>query len=146
MCIRLEGLAPETACSHITVTDLRGRIPGLPAGFAGNAVCNLTAGPFPAGSTLFEVAASVDAMLRKMFGDDGAGLGEFTALYFAAIAGRVPYLPINLPDQVKIWPSPPDRPGADLYFTGHLARLVDSSDTAGLLADMLREYGVTLTV
>jgi len=185
MCIRLEGLAPETACSHITVTDLRGRIPGLPAGFAGHAVCNLTAGPFPAGSTLFEVAASVDAMLRKMFGDDGAGLGEFTALYFAAIAGRVPYLPINLsgmnsrrptvfyvndflklplygmefgtgapyavlphdlPDQVKIWPSPPDRPGADLYFTGHLARLVDSSDTAGLLADMLREYGVTLTV
>ena len=114
-----------------------------------------------------------------MFGDDGAGLGEFTALYFAAIAGRVPYLPINLsgmnsrrptvfyvndflklplygmefgtgapyavlphdlPDQVKIWPC------ADLYFTGHLARLVDSSDTAGLLADMLREYGVTLTV
>ena len=52
----------------------------------------------------------------------------------------------DLPDQVKIWPSPPDRPGADLYFTGHLARLVDSSDTAGLLADMLREYGVTLTV
>ena len=69
-------------------------------------------------------------------------------LYGAEFGTGAPYavLPHDLPDQVKIWPSPPDRPGADLYFTGHLARLVDSSDTAGLLADMLREYGVTLTV
>src|SRR5690554_7539148 len=30
--------------------------------------------------------------------------------------------PNDLPDQVKLWPSTPDKPGVNIYFSGYLAK------------------------
>lgn len=54
-------------------------------------------------------------------------------------------LPHDLPDQVRIWPSGTAAAGADVYFTGCLAKLIRKmSDPCGVLNSFLPDYAVRM--
>jgi hypothetical protein len=73
LCLALHRLPPGTSCAQATVIDLRGRLPSLPAAFAGNAAFVVPADPFPAGATLGEIASRTrDAMARALDGSPPA--------------------------------------------------------------------------
>lgn len=181
----LVAAKPEHAerCSQITVADLRGRLPGLPAEWVGNAVCNLSTDVFNSGDTLYTIAGKIGGKIREMFSEGARELEDFMELYIDCIGYRIPFLPFDLkgmtnrrptaiyinnflkfdiygvdfgagrpvaalppdlPDQVRIWPASPDRGGAEVYFTGRLARIIDGlPDPDSLLDTILGPYGVT---
>lgn len=51
-------------------------------------------------------------------------------------------LPYDLPDQIRFWPMPSDRPGVEVLFTGSLGKIMDAARARKMFAKVLRGYGV----
>ncbi|MFN2299106.1 MAG: acyltransferase [Anaerolineales bacterium] len=67
MCMRLAGVARETACTQITVANGRGHLEGIPEAFAGNASTFVITPSFPGDSAVEDIARIIhDALAPKL--------------------------------------------------------------------------------
>lgn len=183
LALKAAGIGCGEECSQVSIADMRGRMPEIPAVWAGNAVCNISAEPIYSGESVFDIAGKIDRKLRSLF-SDGREAQEFMQLYVDCTGRKIPYLPFDLsgmnarrptaiyinnflkfrlydldfgygkptavlphdlPDQVRFWPGGPAG-GVDVYFTGHLARLIAKlEDPYGMVNSFLEEYGVSVS-
>lgn len=95
LCYKLNDFKKSTACSQISVIDLRGQLEGIEPSYVGNAVMNVVTPEFSPDRRLDEIAEIIDHSVQSML-KDSKTLREHVQLNIATARYKLPYTPFDL--------------------------------------------------
>jgi len=95
-CFDLYRHDEETTCKQVTVVNCRGRLPGVPSTFVGNASTTIATPALKAGASISDIAAVIDQTLEPVRQKPSLKLQELLAINYNAMKHKLPYAPFDL--------------------------------------------------
>lgn len=96
-CFELYNHDEGALCSQVTVVNCRGRLAGLPHGFAGNASTTVVTPSFKAGLSMADIAVIIDQALAPVRQEPSSKLQELLSISLNAMKHKLPYAPFDVP-------------------------------------------------
>jgi len=96
-CFEFYNHDEETCCNQVTVVNCRGRLPGVPSSFAGNASTPVVTPVFKAGASMADIAAIIDQTLKPVRQQPSSKLQDLIEVNINAMKHKLPYAPFDLP-------------------------------------------------
>jgi hypothetical protein len=95
----------ETRCSQVTVVNNRGRVPGVPSTFVGNASSTIATPSFTAGASIADIAEIIHLTLKPIRQKPSLQLEKLLLLSLNVMKHKLPYAPFNVTGMVTRKPT-----------------------------------------